>query len=115
MIRLNYLKKDEKSSRNKLFKFIFQFAIIGAGFAGLLVGHFFKLMGLKFVIYEKGSDVGGTWFWNTYPGVACDVASYQYSYSHFLSADWTHTFPGIGKKSFRYLVINENLNKSLSS
>ena len=84
-----------------LIQIYFQFAIIGAGFAGLLVGHFFKLMGLKFVIYEKGSDVGGTWFWNTYPGVACDVASYQYSYSHFLSADWTHTFPGLGKNIFQ--------------
>ena len=46
-----------------------RFLIIGAGFSGLCCGYFFKLMGLDFVIVEKGQQVGGTWLWNKYPGV----------------------------------------------
>ena len=59
-------------------------------------------MGLNFVVLEKGSDVGGTWYWNTYPGVACDIPSYLYSYSNFPSNTWTNTFPG-GAQMHRYL------------
>jgi cyclohexanone monooxygenase len=53
--------------------------VIGAGFAGLLL--WYKLSQAGFVdvrFCEKGGDVGGTWYWNRYPGIACDVESYSY-------------------------------------
>lgn len=52
---------------------------IGGGFAALLTAARLRQMKLdSFRIVERGSDVGGTWYWNRYPGVACDVASYDY-------------------------------------
>ena len=55
--------------------------IVGAGFAGLYMLHRARKMGLAAHVYEAGSDVGGTWYWNRYPGARCDVDSLQYSYS----------------------------------
>ena len=53
--------------------------VIGAGFGGLLLWHKLQAAGIKNVRFcEKGGDVGGTWYWNRYPGVACDVESYSY-------------------------------------
>ena len=53
--------------------------VIGAGFAGLLLWHKLKAAGFNDVRFcEKGGDVGGTWYWNRYPGIACDVESYSY-------------------------------------
>jgi cyclohexanone monooxygenase len=53
--------------------------IVGAGFAGLLLWHKLSQAGFTDVRFcEKGGDVGGTWYWNRYPGVACDVESYSY-------------------------------------
>lgn len=53
--------------------------IIGGGFAGLLAGAHLRQAGVKDIrIIEKGGDVGGTWYWNRYPGVACDVESLIY-------------------------------------
>ncbi len=52
---------------------------VGAGFAGLLLCHKLKEAGFNDVRFcEKGGDVGGTWYWNRYPGIACDVESYSY-------------------------------------
>lgn len=54
-------------------------AIIGGGFGGLLVGARLREAGLDdFRVIEKGGDFGGTWYWNRYPGAACDVESYVY-------------------------------------
>jgi cyclohexanone monooxygenase len=54
-------------------------AIIGGGFGGLLVGARLRQAGIDdFRLIEKGGDVGGTWYWNRYPGAACDVESYIY-------------------------------------
>ncbi|MEW9555165.1 flavin-containing monooxygenase [Nonomuraea sp. NPDC050783] len=54
-------------------------AVIGAGFAGLITGARLKEAGVTDVrIVESGGDVGGTWYWNRYPGVRCDVASLIY-------------------------------------
>ena len=50
-------------------------------------------MGLNFEIVEKGDQVGGTWFWNTYPGVAVDINAFLYSYSHFMNTSLTNKFP----------------------
>ena len=53
--------------------------VIGAGFAGLLLWHKLQAAGITDVRFcEKGGDVGGTWYWNRYPGIACDVESYTY-------------------------------------
>ena len=53
--------------------------VVGAGFAGLLLWHKLRAAGFTDVRFcEKGGDVGGTWYWNRYPGVACDVESYSY-------------------------------------
>ncbi|HEX4905668.1 MAG TPA: NAD(P)/FAD-dependent oxidoreductase, partial [Acidimicrobiales bacterium] len=53
--------------------------VIGAGFAGLLLWHKLREAGFDDVRFcEKGGDVGGTWYWNRYPGIACDVESYSY-------------------------------------
>ena len=53
--------------------------IVGAGFSGLLLWYRLRAAGFDDVrVCERGGDVGGTWYWNRYPGVACDVESYSY-------------------------------------
>jgi cation diffusion facilitator CzcD-associated flavoprotein CzcO len=53
--------------------------VVGAGFAGLVLWHKLRNAGFTDVRFcEKGGDVGGTWYWNRYPGIACDVESYSY-------------------------------------
>ena len=53
--------------------------VVGAGFAGLLLWHKLSQAGFSDIRFcEKGGDVGGTWYWNRYPGIACDVESYSY-------------------------------------
>ncbi|MEQ8396672.1 NAD(P)/FAD-dependent oxidoreductase [Thalassobaculum sp.] len=55
-------------------------AIVGAGFAGMYMLHRARGMGLRAVVFETGDGVGGTWYWNRYPGARCDVESMEYSY-----------------------------------
>jgi len=55
--------------------------IVGAGFSGLYLLHRFRKLGLTTRVFERGDGVGGTWYWNRYPGARCDVESMQYSYS----------------------------------
>jgi len=56
-----------------------EIVVVGAGFAGLLLWYRLKAAGFQDVRFcEKGGDVGGTWYWNRYPGIACDVESYSY-------------------------------------
>jgi len=56
-----------------------EIVVIGAGFAALILWHKLKEAGFRDVRFcEKGGDVGGTWYWNRYPGIACDVESYSY-------------------------------------
>jgi cyclohexanone monooxygenase len=55
--------------------------IVGGGFAGLYMLHRLRGLGLTVRVFEAGSGVGGTWYWNRYPGARCDVESMQYSYS----------------------------------
>ena len=56
-------------------------AIIGAGFAGMYMLHRLRKLGLRVRVFEVGDDVGGTWYWNRYPGARCDVESVEYCYS----------------------------------
>lgn len=54
-------------------------AIVGAGFGGLLTGARLRELGVRSIrLIDKAADVGGTWYWNRYPGIACDVESYVY-------------------------------------
>jgi cyclohexanone monooxygenase len=64
--------------------------VVGAGFAGMYMLHRLRGLGMTVRIYEQGSGVGGTWYWNRYPGARCDVESMQYSYSfsHELQQEW---------------------------
>jgi len=65
--------------------------VVGAGFAGLYAHHRLRRLGLSIQGYEGAADVGGTWWWNRYPGARCDVESmdYSYSFSDELEQEWT--------------------------
>lgn len=67
--------------------------VVGAGFAGLYALHRLRERGLTVQVIERAPDVGGTWFWNAYPGARCDVESmdYSYSFSPELEQEWTWT------------------------
>jgi cation diffusion facilitator CzcD-associated flavoprotein CzcO len=71
----------------------FDAVIVGAGFAGLYALHRLRELGLAVHVYEAGSGVGGTWFWNRYPGARCDIESLEYSYqfSEELQREWKWT------------------------
>jgi cyclohexanone monooxygenase len=65
--------------------------VVGAGFAGLYAHHRLRQLGLRLQGYEAACDVGGTWWWNRYPGARCDVESmdYCYSFSPELEQEWS--------------------------
>jgi cyclohexanone monooxygenase len=69
----------------------FDAIVVGAGFGGLAMLHKLRSLGLSARVFEAGSGVGGTWFWNRYPGARCDVESMEYSYqfSDELQQEWT--------------------------
>ncbi|MDC0708904.1 NAD(P)/FAD-dependent oxidoreductase [Stigmatella sp. ncwal1] len=71
----------------------FDALIVGAGFSGLYMLYRLRQLGLSVRTYEAGSEVGGTWFWNRYPGARCDIDSmnYSYSFSHELEQEWKWT------------------------
>ncbi|MEW1736080.1 NAD(P)/FAD-dependent oxidoreductase [Nocardia beijingensis] len=72
--------------------------IIGSGFAGLGLAIRLTQQGRNdFLVLERGSDVGGTWRDNTYPGAACDVPSHLYSYSFALNPNWSRSFSRQGE------------------
>jgi len=64
--------------------------VVGAGLGGLYALHRLRGLGLSVRVFEAGSGIGGTWFWNRYPGARCDVESmeYSYSFSNDLQQDW---------------------------
>jgi cyclohexanone monooxygenase len=68
----------------------FDAIIVGAGVGGLYAIHRLRKLGLKVGAFEAGSGVGGTWYWNRYPGCRCDVESmeYSYSFSDKLQQEW---------------------------
>ena len=72
---------------------VFDVVIVGAGFAGLYMLHRARLAGFSAHVFEAGGGVGGTWYWNRYPGARCDVESMQYSYqfSEELQQEWEWT------------------------
>ena len=60
---------------------VFYAVIVGAGFAGMYMLHRLRGLGFTARVYKAGGGVGGTWYWNRYPGARCDVESMQYSFS----------------------------------
>ena len=70
--------------------------VVGAGFAGVYALHKLRSMGLSVRCFEAGSDVGGAWYWNKYPGARCDVESLDYSYGFSDEIqqkwDWSHRY-----------------------
>jgi cyclohexanone monooxygenase len=64
--------------------------VVGGGLGGLYALHRLRALGLTVRVFEAGSGVGGTWFWNRYPGARCDVESmeYSYSFSNDLQQEW---------------------------
>lgn len=71
----------------------FDVVIVGAGFAGMYMLHRLRAMGMTARVVEAGSGVGGTWFWNRYPGARVDIQSleYSFSFSEELERDWQWT------------------------
>ena len=67
--------------------------IVGAGFAGLYMLHSLRQRGKRVRVIEAASDVGGTWYWNRYPGARCDVVSvdYSFSFSDEIQQEWDWT------------------------
>jgi cation diffusion facilitator CzcD-associated flavoprotein CzcO len=72
--------------------------VVGAGFSGMYLLHKLRELGLRTKVIERGSDLGGTWYWNRYPGARCDAPSLFYSVSYRPDLDqewnWTERFAG---------------------
>ena len=68
----------------------FDVVVVGAGFAGMYMLYRLRGLGLTVRVLERGGDVGGTWYWNRYPGARCDIESMEYSYqfSDALQQQW---------------------------
>ena len=83
---------DAKTGSEAKGKGIAQFdvVVVGAGLGGLYMLHRLRMLGLRVKVFEAGGGVGGTWFWNRYPGCRCDVESmeYSYSFSDELQQEW---------------------------
>jgi cyclohexanone monooxygenase len=71
----------------------FDAVVVGAGFAGLYMLHRLRALGFSAKVYEAAAGLGGTWYWNRYPGARCDVESleYSYSFSKELEQEWEWT------------------------
>lgn len=67
--------------------------VVGAGFSGLYMLHKLREQGLNVRVYESAPDVGGTWYWNRYPGLRCDSESlyFNYTFSKEIYDEWTWT------------------------
>src|SRR3954469_1031313 len=65
--------------------------VVGAGFSGLYLLHRLRALGLRVRVYDAAGDVGGTWYWNRYPGARCDIPTtdYTYSFDPELEKAWT--------------------------
>ena len=75
----------------------FDAVIVGAGFAGLYMLHRLREAGFTVRVFEAGDGVGGTWYWNRYPGARCDIESVDYSYSFSPELEqaweWSERYP----------------------
>lgn len=80
----------------------FHTVIVGAGFSGIGAAIQLDRAGMPdFLIVEAGDEPGGTWYWNTYPGVAVDIPSFSYQFSFEQSTEWSRTYaPGKELKAY---------------
>lgn len=76
--------------------------VVGAGFGGLCAAIRLKQAGYRFLLLEQAPEVGGTWWWNTYPGLACDIPAHFYCYSFAPNPEWSSAYPP-GAEIRRYL------------
>jgi cation diffusion facilitator CzcD-associated flavoprotein CzcO len=76
--------------------------IVGAGFSGIGAAIKFDQAGFDdYLIVEAADEVGGTWYWNTYPGIAVDIPSFSYQFSFEQRSDWSRTYaPGKELKAY---------------
>ena len=65
-------------------------AVVGAGFSGLYLLYKLRKLGFSALAFDEAGDVGGTWYWNRYPGARCDIPTtdYAYSFDPQLEEDW---------------------------
>ena len=88
--------EDSRKERNPENGVAYDAVVIGAGFGGMYMLHCLQQQGFSARVYEAGGGVGGTWYWNRYPGARCDVESMQYSYSFSEELDqewhWTEKY-----------------------
>ena len=98
--------KQENAALNGGADVEFDAIVVGAGFAGMYQLHRLREMGLKVRALDAASEVGGTWYWNCYPGARVDSQSYIYQYwfsEELLKEwDWSERFPSQGETE-RYL------------
>ena len=93
--------------------------IVGAGVSGLYALQHLNGLGYKVRVYEQGGDVGGTWYWNRYPGCRCDIESLEYSFSFDEELEQEWHWPeryGTQPEILRYLnhvVDRYNLRKDI--
>ncbi|MDO6414577.1 NAD(P)/FAD-dependent oxidoreductase [Sphingomonas sp. BIUV-7] len=104
---LNFDQTDAKSVRwrkpvpaERLAQF--HVLVVGLGYSGLAMAIKLKEAGIPFTVIEKNDDVGGTWYENTYPGVAVDTPNHFYSYSFRASSEWDHYF-ALGPEVINYI------------
>ena len=86
------MSEDTKTARAPI-KGEIDAVVVGAGFSGMYMLHKLRELGLKAQGFDKASDVGGTWYWNRYPGARCDIPSMSYSYtwSDEVRKEWVWT------------------------
>lgn len=70
----------------------FKVLIVGSGMSGICMGKKLNDAGIKYTILEKAENLGGTWNFNSYPGVSCDISSHLYSFSFFLNPRWSREY-----------------------
>jgi len=81
----------QKAARPAETATVYDAIVVGAGFAGMYMLHRLRGLGFSARVFEAGGGVGGTWYWNRYPGARCDVESLQYSFSFSeeLDQEWS--------------------------
>jgi len=79
--------------------------VVGAGFAGLYALHTLRNKGYSVQVYEAGAGIGGTWYWNRYPGARCDIESIEYSYSFQRSFNRSGTGRRATPRNPKFLLI----------
>ena len=90
---LNWWGKGGMDTQTQYDAHAIDVVVVGAGFSGMYLLHKLRQLNLRTVVLEAASDVGGTWYWNRYPGARCDVPSmeYSYSFSEELQQEWNWT------------------------